>query len=57
MAMHGLPHPGGIVRRQCLEPLGITGTRAADGAGRYAYDLCQARTRAGETAVERFASA
>ena len=33
MAMHDPPHPGGIVRRQCLEPLGLTVTRAADGLG------------------------
>ena len=37
------PHPGGIVRRQCVE--------------RPACDLWQARTRAGETAVERLATA
>ncbi len=29
MAMHNPPHPGGIVRRQCLEPLGLSVTRAA----------------------------
>ena len=33
MAMHDPPHPGGIVRRQCLEPLGLTMTRAAEGLG------------------------
>ena len=33
MAMHHPPHPGGIVRRQCLEPLGLTVTRAAKGLG------------------------
>ena len=33
MAMHDPPHPGGIVRRQCLEPLGLTVTRAAKGLG------------------------
>lgn len=26
MPLHDLPHPGGIVRRQCLEPLGLTVT-------------------------------
>ncbi len=30
MTMHDPPHPGGIVRRQCLEPLGLTVTRAAE---------------------------
>ncbi len=29
MAMHNPPHPGGIVRRQCLEPLGLSVTKAA----------------------------
>ncbi len=95
MVMHDPPHPGGIVRRQCLEPLGLTVTRAAEGLGvtrqalsellngrtgvsvemairlskafgstpetwlgmQMAYDLWQARTRAGEIAVERFATA
>lgn len=33
MTMHEPPHPGGIVRRQCLEPLGLTVTRAAEGLG------------------------
>ena len=33
MAMQDPPHPGGIVRRQCLEPLGLTVTRAAEGLG------------------------
>ena len=31
--MHDPPHPGGIVRRQCLEPLGLTVTRVAEGLG------------------------
>ena len=33
MAMQNPPHPGGIVRRQCLEPFGLTVTRAAEGLG------------------------
>ena len=33
MAMHNPPHPGGIVRRQCLEPLGLTVTKAAAALG------------------------
>ena len=33
MAMHNPPHPGGIVRRQCLQPLGLSVTRAAQGLG------------------------
>jgi len=31
--MHNPPHPGGIVRRQCLEPLHLTVTQAARGLG------------------------
>ena len=33
MAMQNPPHPGGIVRRQCLEPLGLSVTRAAEHIG------------------------
>ena len=33
MAMHNPPHPGGLVRRRCLEPLGLSVTRAAEGLG------------------------
>lgn len=33
MGLHNPPHPGGIVKRQCLEPLGLTVTRAAPGPG------------------------
>ena len=53
MAMHDPPHPGGIVRRQCLEPLGLTVTRAAEGLG----VTRQARGHAGEITVERDAAA
>ena len=35
MAMHNPPHPGGIVKRQCLEPLGLTVTLGCPGAGRH----------------------
>ncbi len=33
MPMHNPPHPGGIVRRQCLEPLRLSVTEAAAGLG------------------------
>ena len=33
MAMHNPPHPGGIVRRQCLEALDLSVTGAAKGLG------------------------
>ena len=29
--MHDPPHPGTFIRRQCLEPLGLTVTEAAKG--------------------------
>ena len=31
--MQNPPHPGGIVRLECLEPLGLTVTKAAKGLG------------------------
>ncbi len=33
MGMVAPPHPGGIVRRQCLEPLGLSVSKAAEGLG------------------------
>lgn len=33
MAMVDPPHPGGIVRRECLEPLGLSVSKAAEGLG------------------------
>ena len=33
MPMQNPPHPGEIVRWECLEPLGLTVTRAAEGLG------------------------
>ena len=33
MVMQNPPHPGGIVKRQCLKPLGLSVTRAAKGLG------------------------
>lgn len=33
MLMHNPPHPGHVIRRQCLEPLGLTVTEAAKGLG------------------------
>lgn len=29
MPMYNPPHPGGFVRRECLEPLGLTVTEGA----------------------------
>ena len=31
MLMHDPPHPGAVIRRQCLEPLELTVTEAARG--------------------------
>ncbi len=33
MPMKNPPHPGGVVRRQCIEPLGLTITQAASALG------------------------
>src|SRR5437763_1520858 len=33
MPMHHPPYPGGIIRRQCLKPLGLSVTEAAAGLG------------------------
>lgn len=33
MLMHNPPHPGEILRELCLEPLGISVTRAAEALG------------------------
>src|SRR5260370_2104330 len=33
MPMKNPPHPGGFVRRQCIEPLGLTITQAAHALG------------------------
>ena len=33
MGVRNPPHPGEIVRWECLEPLGLTVTRAAEGLG------------------------
>ena len=94
MPLQNPPHPGGIVRWDCLEPLGLSVTRAAQGLGvtrqalsdlvngkagvsvemsirlslafgstpetwlamQTAYDLWQARDRAEQLNVERFAT-
>ena len=45
MAMRIPPHPGGIVKRQCLEPLGLSVTRAAAGLGVTRQALYEARER------------
>ncbi len=33
MAMKNPPHPGGVVLRECIEPLGLTITDAAEALG------------------------
>ena len=94
MPLQNPPHPGEVVKWDCLEPLGLSVTRAAQGLGvtrqalsdlvngkagvsvemsirlslafgstpetwlamQTAYDLWQARDRAGQLNVERFAT-
>ena len=31
MLMHNPPHPGAVIKRQCMQPLGLTVTAAARG--------------------------
>ena len=33
MGMVGAPHPSGMVKRECLEALGLSATKAAEGLG------------------------
>ena len=33
MSMHSPPHPGQLIRKECLEPLGLTVTAAARALG------------------------
>ena len=33
MAMHNPPHPGEVIRNLCIEPLGLSVTKAAKGLG------------------------
>ena len=33
MSMHNPPHPGEVIRELCLQPLGLTVTRAAEALG------------------------
>ena len=37
--MHNPPHPGEIIREDCLKPLGLTITEAADGLGIHRKNL------------------
>ena len=33
MVMHNPPHPGGVIREFCIEPLGLSVKKAAEGLG------------------------
>ena len=33
MPMHNPPHPSGVIKRQCLDPLGLSVSRASEGLG------------------------
>ncbi len=39
--MHDPPHPGGLVKRECLEPLGLSVAQAAKGLGVTRHALSQ----------------
>ena len=39
MPMHNPPHPGEIIREDCLKPLDLTITEAADGLGIHRKNL------------------
>ena len=52
MGMHNPPHPGGILKRQCLEPLGLTVTRAAQGLGVTRQALSELINERGGVSVE-----
>ena len=43
--MYNPPHPGGVVRRQCLEPLGLSGDAGGTGAGRHASSIVRSGQR------------
>ncbi len=47
MRMKNPPHPGRIVRQECIEPLGLTVTEAAKRLGVIAADLEQSGQRQG----------
>ena len=59
MAMHNPPHPGGLVKRQCLEPLGPVRDAGRGGPGRHAPSALRTRERShgsfgryGDTSVQ-----
>ena len=52
MAMHNPPHPGGIVRRQCLEPLGLSVTQAAAHLGVARQSLSELVNERGGVSVD-----
>ena len=65
MNLHNPPHPGEIIREDCLKPLNLTVKEAAEGLGstpetwlamQMQYDLWQAKQRAGKIKVRRFAA-
>ena len=52
MAMHNPPHPGGIVRRQCLEPLGLSVTATAECLGVSRQSLSELVNERGGVSVD-----
>ena len=52
MAMHNPPHPGGIIRRQCLEPLGMSVKGAAEHLGVARQSLSELVNERGGVSVD-----
>ena len=58
--MYNPPHPGEIVRHECLKPLGLTVTRAAEGLGvtrQTLSDLVNERSRVSAEMAVRLSKA
>ena len=53
MAMHNTRHPGGIVRRQCLEPLGLSAAAAASHLGVSRQSLSELANERGGFSVQK----
>ena len=50
MAMKNPPHPGRLIRDACLEPLGLTVTKAAAVLGVARKNLCHPECKGGDLA-------
>ena len=52
MPMHNPPHPGGVIRRQCLEPLGLSVKGAAQHLGVARQSLSELVNERGGVSVD-----